>query len=131
MLFQTCWPELSLLSWIAPIGIVAAAVSALFSLKLETLNYPQVELLVPMVVLVIIASVVIQSLSSAKIAGWLKISSPEPNGILIFGGGEFSRELAKELQNNEIEICLTDTNWETISLARMDGIPCYFGNPVF
>lgn len=124
------WQELSLLSWIAPRGIVAAAVSALFALKLESINYAQVELLVPLVFLVIIVTVVFQSLTAAKIATWLKLRSPEPNGILIFGGGQFSRELAKELQNQDINVCLTDTNWDTISLARMDGIPSYFGNPI-
>ena len=124
------WQELSLLSWIAPRGIVAAAVSALFSLKLEAVNYPQVELLVPMVFLVIIVTVVFQSLTSAKIATWLKIRAPEPNGLLIFGGGQFSRQLAKELQNNDIAVCLADTNYETISISRMDGIPSYFGNPI-
>ena len=124
------WQELSLLSWIAPRGIVAAAVSALFSLKLEAINYPQVDILVPMVFLVIIVTVVFQSLSSAKIATWLKIRAPEPNGLLIFGGGKFSRQLAKELQNNDVALCLADTNFDTISLARMDGIPCYFGNPI-
>jgi NhaP-type Na+/H+ or K+/H+ antiporter len=124
------WQELSLLSWIAPRGIVAAAVSALFSLKLEAVNYPQVELLVPMVFLVIIATVVFQSLTSAKVAGWLNMRAPEPNGLLIFGGGQFSREFAKELQNHNVPVCLADTNWDTISLARMDGIPNYFGNPI-
>lgn len=124
------WREIALLSWIAPRGIVAAAVSALFSLKLEAIDYPQAELLVPMVFLVIIVTVVIQSLSSAKIAEWLKIRSPEPNGILMFGGGLFSRLLAKELLVQKIPVCLTDTNWETIKQARMDGIPCYFGNPI-
>jgi hypothetical protein len=31
---------------------------------------------------------------------------------------------------HKIPICLADTNWETIKLARMDGIPTYFGNPM-
>ena len=37
------WNELALLSWIAPRGIVAAAVSALFSLKLEQLTLKLVQ----------------------------------------------------------------------------------------
>lgn len=124
------WREIALLSWIAPRGIVAAAVSALFSLKLEAVGYPQAELLVPMVFLVIIVTVVLQSLSSAKIAELLNIRSPEPNGLLMFGGGQFSRMFAKELQDQKVPVCLSDTNWETISLARMDGITTYFGNPI-
>jgi NhaP-type Na+/H+ or K+/H+ antiporter len=124
------WQELTLLSWIAPRGIVAAAVSALFSLKLEAIDYPQTELLVPMVFLVIIVTVVLQSLTAAKLASMLKLRRAKPTGLLIFGGGQFSREFAKELQNQSVPVCLADTNYETISLARMDGIPTYFGNPI-
>ncbi len=122
--------EITLLSWIAPRGIVAAAVSALFSLKLEAISYPQADLLVPMVFLVIIVTVVIQSLSAAQLAKWLGIRSPEPNGLLFFGGGEFSRLLAQELKQQGVTIRLADTNWESISAARMDGLDTYFGNPI-
>ena len=122
--------ELSLLAWIAPRGIVAAAVSALFSLKLEALDYAQVEMLVPMVFLIIIATVVVQSLTSAKVAKWLGMRAPAPNGYLIFGGAQFSRMFATELMSHNIPVCLADTNWETIKLARMDGVPTYFGNPM-
>lgn len=124
------WRELALLSWIAPRGIVAAAVSALFALKLEVLNYNQVELLVPMVFLVIITTVVIQSLTSVKVAKMLGQRAPAPYGFLIFGGGLFSRMFAKELQVQEVTVRVCDTNWEAIRLARMDNIPSYFGNPM-
>jgi hypothetical protein len=124
------WRELALLSWIAPRGIVAAAVSALFALKLEALNYAQVELLVPMVFLVIIATVVIQSLTSVKVAKIFGQRAPAPYGFLIFGGGLFSRLFAKELIAQDIEVRIADTNWESIRLARMDNIPTYYGNPM-
>lgn len=113
------WKELAILSWIAPRGIVAAAVSALFSLKLEALDYEQIELLVPLVFLVIISTVVFQSLTSVKVATWLGIRAPEPNGFLIFGGGEFCRLFAKELVDNKIQVCIADTNWDSIKTARM------------
>lgn len=122
--------EKLLLSWIAPRGIVAAAVSALFALKLEAQNYPQAEVLVPMVFIIIIGTVVIQSLSSAKIAESLGLRSPEANGVFLFGGGEFSRALALELQNNEIPVILADTNWDTVKQARMSNTKTYFGNPM-
>ncbi|MEP1446978.1 MAG: sodium:proton antiporter [Paraglaciecola sp.] len=124
------WRELALLSWIAPRGIVAAAVSALFALKLEVLNYAQVELLVPMVFLVIITTVVIQSLTSVSVAKFLGQRAPAPYGFLIFGGGLFSRLFAKELLAQDIVIRVADTNWESIKLARMDNIPTYYGNPM-
>ncbi|MFQ3237095.1 MAG: NhaP-type Na+/H+ or K+/H+ antiporter [Paraglaciecola sp.] len=124
------WRELALLSWIAPRGIVAAAVSALFSLKLEALGYAQAELLVPMVFLVIITTVVVQSLTSIKVAEYLQVRAPEPNGFLIFGGGLFCRMFAKELLVQDISVRLADTNWDALRWARMDNIPTYFGNPM-
>ena len=124
------WREVALLSWIAPRGIVAAAVSALFALKLEALEYGQFELLVPLVFLVIITTVVIQSLTSVKVAKMLELRAPAPYGFLIFGGGLFSRLFAKELIAQEVTVRIADTNWESIKLARMDNIPTYYGNPM-
>ncbi len=122
--------ELLLLSWIAPRGIVAAAVSALFSLKLEEQGYAQADILVPIVFLVIIATVVLQSLTSTKVAEMLDLREPEPNGFLLFGAGDFSRALAKELKNNNVPSIIADPNWDAIKKARMENVKTYFGNPI-
>ncbi|MFI2812498.1 MULTISPECIES: sodium:proton antiporter [unclassified Microbulbifer] len=124
------WCELAMLSWIAPRGIVAAAVSALFALKLDTLGLPKSELLVPMVFLVIIVTVVLQSLTSKPIAKLLDVRAPYPNGYLLFGGGKFARLLAKDLLEKEIPVIIADTNWDAIREARMENIPTYYGNPI-
>lgn len=89
---------------------MAAAVSALFALKLEALDYAQVELLVPLVFLVIIATVVIQSLTSVKVAKILEQRAPAPYGFLIFGGSLFSRLFAKELIEQDVAVRVADTN---------------------
>jgi len=122
--------ELALISWIAPRGIVAAAVSALFALKLEEKGFPQSEVIVPMVFLVIITTVVVQSLTSKLVAHLLGVRAPIPNGFLLFGGNRFSQLLAKELQEQGIYTCIADTNWDAIRESRMQDIPVYFGNPM-
>ncbi|GAB1260049.1 cation:proton antiporter [Aurantivibrio plasticivorans] len=121
--------EKLLLSWIAPRGIVAAAVSALFALKLEELGYHQASILVPMVFLVIITTVILQSFTAGFFAKYLGLRTQKPNGILIFGAGGFSRRFAKELMVQDIPVRLADTNWASISESRMDNIPVYYGNP--
>ncbi|TLM76972.1 cation:proton antiporter [Microbulbifer harenosus] len=123
------WRELALLSWIAPRGIVAAAVSALFALKLDTLGLPKSELLVPLVFLVIISTVVLQSLTSKTVAKLLGVRAPFPSGYLIFGGSKFARMLAKDLLDKGVPVRIADTNWDAIREARMDNIPTYYGNP--
>ncbi|QTH63081.1 sodium:proton antiporter [Psychrosphaera ytuae] len=122
--------DLMLLSWIAPRGIVAAAVSALFSIKLEEQGFAGADLLVPMVFLVIISTVVVQSLTATKVADYLGIRDPEPRGFLMFGANDFSKALALELKNNDVESIIADTNWDAIKKARMDNVRTYFGNPI-
>lgn len=124
------WNEIALLSWIAPRGIVAAAVSALFSLKLEEIGYEGAGIIVPMVFLVIIATVVVQSLTSRSVASLLKVRAPAPTAYLIFGGSKFNRMLACEMLNQDIAVTVADTNWDAIRAARMMDIPVYFGNPM-
>ncbi|QJR80617.1 sodium:proton antiporter [Alteromonas pelagimontana] len=124
------WREMALLSWIAPRGIVAAAVSALFSLKLEEIGYDGAGVIVPIVFLVIIATVVVQSLTSRSVAKLLQVRAPAPNRFLIFGGSKFNRMMAKEMINQKIPVCIADTNWDAIREARMAEIPAYFGNPM-
>ncbi|WP_218418162.1 cation:proton antiporter [Alteromonas lipotrueae] len=122
--------ELALLSWIAPRGIVAAAVSALFSLKLEEIGYEGAGIIVPMVFLVIIATVVVQSLTSRSVAQLLKVRAPAPTAYLVFGGSKFNRLLADEMIKQELSVTVADTNWDAIREARMMDIPVYFGNPM-
>ncbi|MCV2886622.1 cation:proton antiporter [Aestuariibacter sp. AA17] len=123
------WQEKWLVIWMAPRGIIAAAVSALFALKLEQQGYENAQMLVALVFFVIIFTVTIQSLTTTQIAQFLGEREPAPVGYLIFGGQNFARMLAKELQNAGITVKICDTNWDAISAARMENIPTYYGNP--
>ncbi|GIU42156.1 sodium/hydrogen exchanger [Shewanella colwelliana] len=117
------------LSWVAPRGIVAAAVSSLFAIKLEKLGIPGAEQIVPLVFLIIIGTVVSQSLTAGAWARFLGVKAGSAQGLLIFGASKFSRELAKVLLSKNIPVILADNNWDNIRLSRMDNIPVYFGNP--
>ncbi|WP_417760615.1 cation:proton antiporter [Shewanella sp.] len=118
------------LSWIAPRGIVAAAVSSLFAIKLEQRGMEGADMLVPLVFLIIIGTVVIQSLTALSWAKRLGVTAKSAQGFLIFGGSKFARELAKILVSKGIKVIIADSNWDNVRLARMDNIQVYFGNPV-
>ncbi|MBY6063549.1 cation:proton antiporter [Pseudidiomarina sediminum] len=121
--------EKVLLSWIAPRGIVAAAVSALFALKLQQAGWSEAELLVPLVFLVILSTVVLQSLTAKPLAHALKLREPPAQGFLVFGANATARQIAKSLKEHDLPVLLADTNWENIKQARMENLPVYFGNP--
>jgi CPA1 family monovalent cation:H+ antiporter len=122
--------EKLLISWIGPRGIVAAAVASLFALRLEEAGYPDAVFLVPLTFLVIIGTVVIQSATSKFIAEILGVREPSPTGALIIGAGNVARAIGKAIQENGFNVILTDSNWENTSLARMEGLPTYYGNPI-
>ena len=124
------WREQALLSWISPRGIVAAAVSALFALRLEEMGVANANLLIPLTFLVIISSVVLQSVSARPVAALLNLAEPEPRGVLIVGANPVTQAIALELVRHDFRVLLADTNWDYISAARMAGLKTYFGNVV-
>lgn len=118
------------LSWVAPRGIVAAAISSLFAIKLNAQGVENADKIVPLVFLIIIGTVVIQSLTAGIWAKTLGVKKGASQGLLIFGANKFSRELALILLKKDIPVVLADTNWDSIRIARMANIPTYFGNPI-
>jgi len=122
--------EKLMISWIGPRGIVAAAISSLFALRLEEAGYTEAALIVPLTFVIIIGTVVIQSTTARYIAKFLKVREPPPTGLLIIGAGNVARAIGKELQSHGFKTLLTDSTWENIRLARMEGLDTYFGNPV-
>jgi len=124
------WPERHLLAWIAPRGIVAAAVAALFAMQLEHAGVAGASSLVPLTFLVIIGTVLLQSATARPIALWLGVAEPEPRGILFVGANRVARTIAKTLIEHDFRVLLADAGWENISKARNEGFPTYFGNPI-
>lgn len=124
------WQERLLLSWIAPRGIVAAAVSAIFALRLVEAGVPQAELLVPITFSIIIGTVLLQSLTARAIARALNVAESAPRGYLIVGANVVARTIAKTLKDMGYRVLLTDSSWDNIRVARMDGLDTFYGNPV-
>ncbi|USV58012.1 cation:proton antiporter [Aeromonas encheleia] len=123
------WRARALLSWIAPRGIVAAAVSASFAISLHQAGIPDADKLVPLVFAVIISTVVLQSLTSVPLARLLGMRQPSPNTWLLIGANSVARAIGKALSEQGVPVYLSDPAWEHCKLARMSNLPCYFGNP--
>jgi len=124
------WPERHLLAWIAPRGIVAAAVSALFAMQLESAGFADADKIVPLTFMIIIGTVLLQSATARPIALWLGVAEPEPRGCLIVGANPVARTIAVALKNAGFRVKLADSSWEYTSKARMEGLSTYFGNPI-
>ncbi|WP_148254858.1 cation:proton antiporter [Aidingimonas lacisalsi] len=122
--------EKALLAFISPRGIVAAAVASLFALRLQEAGVAGAEMLVPITFLVIISTVVSQSLLSRPLARWLGVQRPSPSGVLIIGANQVAREVGIQLKDAGVSVVLADSNWDAIQLAQQAGLSTYYGDPL-
>jgi NhaP-type Na+/H+ or K+/H+ antiporter len=122
------WQERVFLSWMAPRGIIAAAVSSIFALKLAEAGHPQAGQLVPLTFLVIIGTVTIYGLTASRMARWLGVAKPNPQGALIIGAHSWARAVARVLQEEGYEVLLVDTDRRNISATRLAGLPAFYAS---
>ncbi len=121
------WQERALLAWIAPRGIVAAAMAGLFTPQLIQFGFPGAEQLLPLVFVLIVITVVLHGLSIKWLARKLGLASDNPHGLLIVGASPWSVELAKVFQEMKIPVILSDSSWHHLQSARMTGIDAHHG----
>lgn len=127
------WREKVFLCFMAPRGIVAAAVGSIFSFELvhhaEKLNLIDIggtsegALVVPVVFMVIVGTVTFYGLTASPVARWLGLASPAPQGVLIAGADRWIRELAVVIKSAGFQVMLVDTNFRNITAARMQNLP--------
>ncbi|MCW8822771.1 MAG: cation:proton antiporter [Ignavibacteriaceae bacterium] len=122
------WRERTFISWMAPRGIVAAAVASVFALKLSINGESGAEVLVPITFLVIVVTVTIYGLTSSPVAMLLRIKQAKPQGILFVGAHSWARSIAKLLKEKKFNIIMVDTNKVNISAARLDGLTAFLGS---
>ena len=124
------WQERLTIAWIGPRGIIAAAISAVFALRLEAQGASDASLLVPLAFVVIVGTVVLQSLTARPLARLLKVALPEPEGVLIVGANPMTAALAETLNEAGFSVVVSHSNWDGLRAARMAGITTFYGNPM-
>lgn len=122
------WNEKAFVAWMAPRGIVAAAISAVFALRLEQEGYASAEQLVPYTFIVIIVTVTIYGLSASPVARLLGVAKAAPTGVIIVGAHNWARMIAQSIKELGFKVLVADSNWENISKARKSGLETYYGN---
>lgn len=127
---ELSWKDKAMIAWIGPRGIVAAAVSALFALRLEQNGVADAQVLSALSFAVIIGTVLFQSATARPLAKRLGVAEPEPRGFIFIGANTVARELAKLLEQNQVPVLMVDPSWENIREARMAGLRTFHGNPL-
>ena len=116
------------LSWLAPRGIVAAAVSSLFALILEARGLEGGPELRNMTFAVIAGTVLLQGPTARPLGRLLGVLERDPHGFLIIGANRVARGFASALMRAKLRVLLIDTNSALVRYASRQGLPSRHGN---
>ena len=116
-----------LLSWIAPRGIVAAAVASLFAFELNQHGYDGTQLRA-LVFLLITMTVLSAGLTGGWVSSFLDLRRKSESGWIILGAHEVARLLARLLKQGGNEVICIDENPQACRLAENEGIKVFYGN---
>ena len=122
------WRERVLVAWIAPRGIVAAAVASLFAIRLQSAGIPGGAQLQALVFATIGATVIWSGLSGGPIAQLLGLRRRSDSGWVILGTNELALELARLLQTPRQEVVCLDEDPHRVQQAEEAGIRVLLGN---
>jgi hypothetical protein len=114
--------EKAFMAWLAPRGIVAAAVASLFSFRLEEFFPTEVDGLVPIIFLVIVGTVAVYGLTITPVARWLGLATPNPQGVLFVGAHRWARQIGKALHDEGFAVLMVDSNPKNVRDARRLGV---------
>jgi NhaP-type Na+/H+ or K+/H+ antiporter len=116
------------LAWLAPRGIVAAAVASLFA---ETLAAEQIgggAELRALVFLVIGVTVLVQGATGGLVARMLGLKRDTGRGYAIFGANELAHTMARLLREEGEEVVFLDSNPQAATIVERDKFKVIFGN---
>ncbi|GIW71368.1 MAG: cation:proton antiporter [Planctomycetota bacterium] len=122
------WPERLFLAWLSPRGIVAASVASIFGARLVSEGIAGAETIVPVVFLVILATVTVQGLLARPVGSWLGVLAPPRRNIVIAGATPFSVALARALERAGIETVIIERSPSKARAAEDLGAVVYEGD---
>ncbi len=122
------WREKLYISWIAPRGIVAAAVASLFAQHLRDAGIAGGIEMRALVFLVIAATVTIQGLSAGPLAGLLDLRRTLARGAVFLGANPLARHLAARLAAAGEPTELIEQDADDARAAQEAGLKVTFGS---
>ena len=119
--------ERAYLAGMAPRGVVAASISALFSLRLEELGVPGGENLAALAFVVVAGTVLGYGVAARPLARRLRVASPEPTGVVLVGGEPWLLEVGAALSRADVPVLMVSGDDGERRAAAALGLLTYTG----
>lgn len=122
------WRERALVGWIAPRGIVAAAIAGFFGPQMAALGFAGAEMLMPLVFAVIFLTMIAHGFTLSALARRLGLAAGTGEGILLVGATVWTSRLARKLEEVGLPVLLADANRHSLREPAAAGIAVYRGD---
>lgn len=120
---RMAWKEKLFVGWIAPRGIVAAAVAGEAGVSLKEAGYQSADLIMPAVFAVIAVTMIMHGFSLGPIARLLKLTLSNDPAIAILGASGWSINFASCLRKAGVPVLLVDNRSSALMPATRQDIP--------
>ncbi|KXU99296.1 sodium:proton antiporter [Gluconobacter potus] len=117
------WKEKLFVGWIAPRGIVAAAVAGEAGISLKEAGYQSADLIMPAVFAVIAVTMILHGFSLGPIARLLRLTLSNDPAIAILGASPWSINFASCLRRARVPVLLVDNRSSALMPATRQDIP--------
>jgi len=116
------------IAWIAPRGIVAAAVASLVASALESSGIAGGGEIRALVFVTVAGTVTLAGLTAVPVASWLGVRLPGRDTVAILGAGELGLALAKELREAGTPVIFIDSNPQNCRHVEEADFTVVYGN---
>lgn len=121
------WQEKTLVSWIAPRGVVCVAVAGIFAPDMIAYGYEDADKLIPLCFGVVFVTVVLHGFSIRYLGSKLGLVAPKENGVMLIGASPMAFDLAEVIQSRDIPVIVADNNWHKLKPIRVANIKTFYG----
>jgi len=116
------------IAWVAPRGIVAAAIASLVAVDLERAGFAGGIELRALVFLTIAVTVALAGLTAGPIGTLLGVRMRKRDTVAILSAQSLGMALAEELRRGRVPVVLLDSNPASVRRAEEAGFPVVYGN---
>ena len=124
------WREQLFAAWVAPRGIVAAAVASLVAVALDEAGIEGGTEIRALVFLTIAVTVVLAGATAAMLASLLELRIAKRDGVAIYGANGLGLALGAEFAAAELPVVFIDNDPQSCTRAEEAGHRVVYGDPL-
>ena len=127
---ELSWRERAFIAWVAPRGIVAAAIASIVARSLDAAGIEGGVELRALVFLTIACTVVVAGLTAGLVGSALGVRLPGREGVAILGAGALGLALGDALRRAGASVTFLDSNPHKSRAVEELGFSVVFGNAI-